>query len=170
MLSVAFHTRSRDGPNRVRQIHFVPLRSENLSRPRSGQDGKLKCSRRNTVARTKLSNECSDVAVGQRRKMLGLRNLTAGGEHLSEVIFPTRRVLAPTIAANTTPIQHGFDPSAHLRHRYGLCRPVRLKGAQYFAGADIRDGEISEHRIGEGFERSEKVVARLLFAPPRLMY
>src|SRR5215471_17879455 len=98
--------RCRNRPYRVVEIKLLPLSAEHFGTPRRRQDAKLQSPRVDTIARAKLGHKRWNRSVRHCRTVLDFSHLAGLSQQRAEVAFPSRRVLAGSVAADSAPVEH----------------------------------------------------------------
>jgi hypothetical protein len=105
MLATAVDASGRNCPDLRLQVDFVPGRADSLASSRGGQDRKFERPRGDAVALAKQCHKLGKVGEWQRRVVVGLLNLSAGGQHLTKSVL-SQSTICCIAATSLTVIFH----------------------------------------------------------------
>src|SRR5580704_11069403 len=88
------HAVSRNDPEPLGQIDFIPPRADHLASARPRENGKFQRLGPNPVLPSELSYKRGNLGIGQRRMMLDLPHPGLFGQQVLEMALPPRWVLA----------------------------------------------------------------------------
>ena len=119
VLLAALHASGRNHPSFVFEIDLVPLRADDLAGACGGEDREFQRPCGHAFALAQLRHEGRQLGVGHGGMVVDLRHLSARRQHLGQMAFPTRRIVAGAIAAHRAPnparLRSGRAPGSWFR-------------------------------------------------------